>query len=193
MIFPYQPHRYNERVVLVIHVYIQLKKTGLFSLHKGFSIVFFLFCFFVLFTIFDSIKYWVVKIYVLWRIIKVLFLYMFSFVTLWTFIYKFHTFVQQIGKHGLYILREACSLKVSDCSGREIVFFFHDEIAPQTSFTGSRWCDTEVHASSTLSCVTFGLITVTAGSLERRGWGAMEGSPFPPQCDLGVAEGLALI
>lgn len=75
MIFPYQPHRHNERVVLVIHVYIQLQKTGLFSLHKGFSIV----LFFVLFTIFDSIKYRVVKIYVLWRIIKVLFLYMFSF------------------------------------------------------------------------------------------------------------------
>lgn len=30
---------------------------------------------------------------------------------LWTFIYKFHTFVQQIGKHGLYILKEARSLK----------------------------------------------------------------------------------
>lgn len=41
MIFPYQPHRFNERVVLVIHVYIQLQETGLFSLHKGFCIVFF--------------------------------------------------------------------------------------------------------------------------------------------------------
>lgn len=41
MIFPYQPHRFYERVVLVIHVYIQLQKTGLFSLHKGFGIVVF--------------------------------------------------------------------------------------------------------------------------------------------------------
>ncbi len=39
MIFPYQPHRFNKRVVLVIHVYIQLQETGLFSLHKGFGIV----------------------------------------------------------------------------------------------------------------------------------------------------------
>ncbi len=93
---------------------------------------------------------------------------MFSFITLWTFIYKFHTFVQQIGKHGLYILREACS-------GREILFFLM-YFQLKCFSNGPLWhvtsrgrsspgSDDARGASSTQSCITFRLITVTAGLL----------------------------
>lgn len=51
--------RLDKRVVLVICFYIQLQKTGLFSLHKGFGMIFFS----VFFTILVSIKVSLVKIY----------------------------------------------------------------------------------------------------------------------------------